>query len=92
MKLCRVVGNVYGEAKHPDYKGRKLLVLQPITPTGQPKGSTILAVDTVRAGVGDTVLVMQEGNGVRQIFRREKLAIRSVVVGVVDAVDYHSDA
>ncbi len=82
-----VTGNVYGEAKHPDYKGRTLLIVKPIAPDGRPKGSAFLAVDTVRAGVGDRVLVMSEGNGVRQILRKDKLAIRSLIVGVVDAVD-----
>jgi microcompartment protein CcmK/EutM len=91
VRLCKVTGTVYGEAKHPDYRGMKLLVVQPLTPDGRLKGTSLLAVDTARAGVGDTVLVMSEGNGVRQIFRREKLAIRSVIVGVVDHVDFHPD-
>jgi microcompartment protein CcmK/EutM len=91
LKICKVVGNVYGEARHPDFRGRKLLLVQPLTPDGRPKGTATLAVDSVRAGVGDTVLVMSEGNGARQIFAKEKLAIRSVVVGVVDAIDYHPD-
>lgn len=91
MRICRVVGTVYGEAKHPDYVGRKLLSVQPLVPDGAPRGPTFLAVDTVRAGVGDLVLVMSEGNGVRQVFRRDKLAIRSIVIGVIDAIDYHGD-
>ena len=91
MRLCRVTGTVYGEVKHPDYRGMKLLVVQPLTPDGRFKGSSLLAVDTARAGVGDTVLVLSEGNGVRQIFQREKLCIRSVVVGVVDHVNYSPD-
>lgn len=91
MKLCRVLGNVYGEAKHRDFRGRKLLIVQPLDGRLDPKGASYLAVDTVRAGVGDTVLVMSEGNGVRQILRGERLCIRSLVVGVVDEVDYHPD-
>ncbi len=50
MRLCQVTGTVYGEAKHPDYRGLKLLVVQPITPDGRLKGSSLLAVDTARAG------------------------------------------
>jgi microcompartment protein CcmK/EutM len=88
MKLCRVTGNVYGAVKHPDYDGRKLLIVQPLTGDLRPKGAPFLAVDTARAGAGDLVLVMSEGNGVRQILGVKKAAIRSLIVGVVDAVDY----
>ena len=91
MRLCRVTGNVYGEAKHPDYKGHKLLVVQQLTPEGKNKGSAFLAVDTAQAGVGDLVLVMSEGNGVRQVLKTKKAAIRSIIIGIVDAVDYVAD-
>jgi microcompartment protein CcmK/EutM len=92
VKICKVVGNVYGEARHPDFKGTKLLVVQPLTPDGRNKGSIYLAVDVARAGVGDTVLVMSEGSGVRQIFAKERLAIRSVVIGVIDQIDFEPNA
>jgi ethanolamine utilization protein EutN len=49
-----------------------------------------LAVDQVQSGVGDLVLVVTEGNSARQIFKQKILPIRSVIVGVVDAVDYHA--
>ena len=92
MRLCRVTGNVYGSAKHPDFVGRTLLLVQQVTPDGRDKGAPFIAVDTARAGVGDTVLVMSEGNGVRQVLGVKKAAIRSIVIGVVDAVDYHPNA
>lgn len=86
MKLCRVTGNVVATVKHPAYRGHKLMIVQPVDEAGADVGTTFLAVDLVQAGPGDTVLVMQEGNGVRQILRVDKLPIRSVIVGVVDAV------
>lgn len=87
MILCRVKGNVVATVKHPTYEGRKLLVVQPLDETGRDAGSSFLAVDLAQAGPGDRVLVMREGNGVRQILRMEKLPIRSVIVGIVDAVE-----
>ena len=88
MKLCRVLGNVVATAKHPAYRGQTLLVVQPIDEAGRDKGSSFLAVDTVQAGPGDRVLVMSEGNGVRQILQMGKqVPIRSLIVGVVDQVD-----
>ena len=87
MKLARVLGTVVATEKHPDFHGLKLLVCQPLDEAGLPAGSSGVAVDTVQAGVGDHVLVMKEGNSVRQIFGKSKLCIRSAVVGVVDAVD-----
>jgi microcompartment protein CcmK/EutM len=86
VKLCRVTGNVVATVKHPAYRGHKLMIVQPVDEAGADVGTTFLAVDLVQAGPGDTVLVMQEGNGVRQILRVDKLPIRSVIVGVVDAV------
>ncbi len=94
MKLCRVTGNVVATVKHATYRGQKIMVVQPVDERGGNAGDVLLAVDLVQAGPGDLVLVMQEGNGVRQIFNRgragapeQKLPIRSVIVGIVDAVD-----
>ncbi len=82
MKLCRVIGNVVATAKHPVFEGQRLLVVQP------EDGPSFLAVDTVQAGPGDTVLVMREGNGVRQILGMgSQVPIRSLIVGIVDDVD-----
>jgi ethanolamine utilization protein EutN len=86
MKLCKVEGNVVATVKHPTYRGHKLMIVQPIDEQGQETGSSFLAVDLVQAGPGDTVLVMQEGNGVRQILKEQKLPIRSVIIGIVDEV------
>ncbi|HMU40859.1 MAG TPA: EutN/CcmL family microcompartment protein [Pseudomonadota bacterium] len=86
MKLCRVLGSVVATAKHKTYVGRKLMVVQPVDEQGASIGSSFLAVDDVQAGPGDIVLVMQEGNGVRQLLRMKDLPIRSLIVGIVDRV------
>jgi microcompartment protein CcmK/EutM len=87
MKLCKVTGNVVATVKHPAYRGHKLMIVQPIDERGADTGSSFLAVDLAQAGPGDTVLVMQEGNGVRQILKEKVLPIRSIIIGVVDQVD-----
>jgi len=87
MKLCRVTGNIVATVKHPTYRGHKIMIVQPLDETGGDAGTTLLAVDLVQAGPGDRVLVMQEGNGVRQLLKEQKLPIRSIIVGIVDHVD-----
>lgn len=88
MNLCKVLGTVVASEKHPAFEGRKLLVVQPLDERQAPLGKSFIAVDhTSSAGPGDTVLVMREGNGVRQILGDKTLPIRSLIVGVVDAVE-----
>jgi ethanolamine utilization protein EutN len=83
MKLCRVEGNVVGTVHHPVYDGQKLMVVQPVD-----GGDSFLAVDRVQAGVGDIVLVNQEGNGARQLLKLgTDVPIRSLIVAIVDEVD-----
>ena len=87
MKLCRVLGSVVASVKHPMYAGRKLLAVQPLDEQGADVGASFLAVDDVQAGRGDVVLVMQEGNGVRQLLKLgAQVPIRSLIVGIVDKV------
>ncbi len=87
MKIAEVVGTVVATAKHPDFDAKKLMICQPLDTAGAKAGPTILAVDTVQSGIGDRVLLMREGNSVRQIFGKKKMCIRSAIVGVIDSVD-----
>ncbi len=89
MKLARVVGTLVATAKHEAFAARTLLVCDPVDAEGNPGADTFVAVDHAQAGVGDLVLVNQEGNGARQILGTidGKLPIRSVIVGIVDAVE-----
>ena len=86
-----MLGPVVSTEKHPAFHGLKLLVVQPVDEAGQAQGKSFLAVDrAVQSGEGDTVLVLREGTGIRQLFglpATAKLPIRSCIVGVVDAVD-----
>ncbi|MFH1018954.1 MAG: EutN/CcmL family microcompartment protein [Pseudomonadota bacterium] len=86
MILARVIGTAVATIKHPAYQGRKVLVVQPLTPEGEDSGKSFLAVDAVQAGVGDQVLVAREGNTARQILAAGEAPIHSVVLSVVDEV------
>ncbi len=88
MILAEVVGNVVSTEKHPHYRGCKILVVQPVDPEGKAKGKSFLAVDGVQAGVGDRVLILDEGGSARLIIGDEKaVTIRAVVAAVVDRID-----
>jgi len=79
MLLARVLGSVVADQHHPGYDGQPLLMVR------SEAGEDVLAVDTIGVGVGEQVLVLREGSGVRQILGGEP-PIRSVIVGVVDEV------
>lgn len=87
MKIARVVGEVVATIKHGDLHGRRLMLVQPVTPGDETAGSATIAVDCAQAGVGDLVLVNDEGNGAAQALRRPRGAVRTVIVGVVDEVE-----
>ena len=83
-----MLGNITASAKHPAFAGRTLLIVQPIDPAGADSGDSFIAVDHAQAGPGDRVLVLTEGSGVRQILKQgDQVPIRSLVVGIVDAVE-----
>ncbi|NSW75314.1 MAG: EutN/CcmL family microcompartment protein [Candidatus Atribacteria bacterium] len=87
MILARVLGNVVSTVKLPVFQGMKIMIVQPLDGEGNPQGQTFLAFDTVQAGVGDVVLVIDEGNSARTILRNPQAPIRAVVVGIVDDIE-----
>ena len=88
MNICKVVGTVVATEKHPAFHARKLLMVQPLDENQQAIGKSFIAIDhSSSAGKGDVVLVMREGNGVRQIIGDKMAPIRSIIVGIVDAID-----
>ena len=86
MILARVVGRLYSTIHHPSMAHRTILILDRLNPDGSPSGGSIIALDAVGAGAGETVLVLDEGNGARQILGEPNIPVRSVVVGIVDEV------
>ena len=92
MILARVVGNIVATQKNPRYATARIMLCQQITPEGEEMPLTLLALDSVDAGVGDMVLIVQEGWGASTAATGEAgAAIDSAIVGVVDYVDLHKD-
>ncbi len=86
MIVGTVTGTLHSTINHPFYDARKLLVVEREDEAGRPTGSYVVAVDVVDAGIGERVLVSEEGNAARQIFEAPLGPVRSVIVGIVDAV------
>ncbi len=86
MILARVCGNIHSTINHPFYDNRKLLIADRLGKNGKPSGGYIIAIDVVGAGVGETVLVLDEGNGARQVLNDPKGPVRSVIIGIVDEI------
>lgn len=88
MILARVVGNIVATQKNKRYENARVMLCQQITPEGEETKNTVLALDAVDAGVGDTVLIVQEGWSASTVATGEAgAAIDSAIVGVVDTID-----
>jgi ethanolamine utilization protein EutN len=86
MLIGRVVGTVVASQKHRKIEAAKLLLVQPMTLDDRPKGSAVLAVDSVGAGVGETVLLVIEGKAAGEALRRKGAPVDAAIIGIVDAV------
>ena len=92
MILARVVGNVVATKKNHRYENARVMLCQQITPEGEDTNYSTLALDSVDAGVGDTVLIVQEGWGASTAATgKAGAAIDSAIVGVVDHIDLLKD-
>ncbi len=87
MILCKVTGTIVSTQKSLTLKDYKLLLVRPIDLDGKSIGKDILAVDSVDAGVNDTVLIIQEGAGAQQVLKRKDMPVHTVIVAVVDGLD-----
>ena len=87
MQICRVVGTVVSTQKNRKLEGAKLMLVQPLTLEGQPRGATLLAIDSVGSGVGEKVLVVIEGKAAGQALGRKAAAVDAAIIGIVDAVE-----
>lgn len=91
MILGKVIGNVVSTICEQGYYGKKILIIQPIDPAGRPMGRTFLAVDTVQAGPGDTVLTLDEGGSAKIATKEPQThTIKLVVVGIVDRIEHET--
>jgi ethanolamine utilization protein EutN len=86
--LARVLGNVVATQKNERYTNARIMLVQPINPDGTARGTSILALDSVDAGEGDIVIVVQEGWSASTASTGEPgAAIDSAIVGVVDFIE-----
>lgn len=86
MYIGKVIGTVVSTIKIDHLDDRKLLIVDMLDLEGKETGYYDIAVDVVQAGLGDTVMVIDEGNGARQVLGLDPGAVRAVIVGVVDEV------
>jgi len=86
MIVGKIVGTVVATRKDPRLVSSKLLVVRPMDPRGTAEGNYLVAIDTVDAGVGETVLVVS-GSSARMAAGLKDCPVDAAVVGIIDTVD-----
>jgi ethanolamine utilization protein EutN len=84
--LGRVIGTVVSTIQHASLDGKRLLLVEKISVDGRPAGGSVIALDSVDAGLGEMVLIVDEGNSARQVMGDKDAPVRTVIVGVVDSI------
>ena len=87
MQIARVIGTVVATKKHPKFEGAKLLLVQPVSLDDTPRGTPLLAVDSVGAGVHEKVLIVLEGRAAGEALGRKAAPVDAAVIGIIDRVD-----
>ena len=86
MQIARVIGTLVATQKHRKLDGAKLLLVQPLGLDGEPRGATLLTIDSVGAGVGEKVLIVIEGRAAGDALRRKAAPVDAAIIGIVDEV------
>ena len=86
MILAQIVGTVVATRKDERLVSNKLLIARPMDPRGKPEGSYVVAVDTVDAGVGETVLIVS-GSSARMASGLKDCPVDAAIVGIVDTIE-----
>jgi ethanolamine utilization protein EutN len=87
LKVGRVAGTVVATICSPVFEGRRLLMVDLLDEKGRATGKDLIAVDSVGAGAGEMVLILDEGNGARQVLQAPDAPVRAVVVGIIDEIE-----
>jgi ethanolamine utilization protein EutN len=87
VQIGRVIGTVVSTQKHRKFAGAKLLLVQPLNLDDTPRGSALLAVDGVGAGVREKVLVVVEGRAAGEALQREAAPVDAAIIGIIDRID-----
>ena len=86
MLIAKVVGTVVATRKDERLVSNKLLIVRPIDPFGKPEGNYLVAVDTLDAGFGETVLIVS-GSSARMASGMKDCPVDAAIVGVVDQIE-----
>ena len=92
MYIARVVGDVVSTHRHEHLGERKLQLIRRLDLTGEEEGGEVIALDVIGVGVGERVLVVQEGGAARALFNDKRIPVQAVIVGVVDHLDLDAEA
>jgi ethanolamine utilization protein EutN len=87
MQIGRVIGTVVSTQKHRTLHASKLMLVQPTHPDGTDRGTALLAIDGVGAGIGERVLVVVEGKSAGQVLGQKSATIDAAIVGIIDEID-----
>jgi len=87
MQIARVVGTVVSTQKHEKFEGAKLLLVQPLNVDDTPRGTALLAVDGVGAGVQEKVLIVLEGRAAGEALGKKGAPVDAAVIGIIDMVN-----
>ena len=87
MQIARVIGTVVATQKHRKFEGAKLLLVQPLNLDDTPRGTALLAVDGVGAGVSEKVLIVLEGRAAGEALGQKAAPVDAAIVGIIDEVD-----
>jgi ethanolamine utilization protein EutN len=90
MLIGRVTGNIAATLKHPVYKKQRLLNVAILNPQQEPTGEAVVAIDSVHAGIGDLVLITQEGRSAMAVAGQTEVPVRTVIVAIIEAIDLQS--
>jgi ethanolamine utilization protein EutN len=86
MQIARVIGTLVATQKHRKLEGAKLLLVQPLALDGTNRGVPLLAIDSVGAGVGETVLLVIEGRAAGEALQRKAAPVDAAIIGIVDSL------
>jgi ethanolamine utilization protein EutN len=91
MQIARVIGTVVSTQKHRKFEGAKLMLVQPIGVDDKPRGTALLAIDGVGAGVHEKVLIVLEGRAAGEALGRKAAPVDAAIVGIIDHVEVDED-
>jgi ethanolamine utilization protein EutN len=90
MQIARVIGTVVSTQKHEKFEGAKLLLVQPVNPDDTPRGTAVLAIDGVGAGVSERVLIVLEGRAAGEALGKKAAPVDAAIVGIIDHIDFNA--